>query len=242
MERIDNLMHTGLKIIQDDKYFSFGIDAIMLSKFVKVKRADKIIDFGTGVGAIPLMLSTRQKQLQITALEIQEEVAKLAKRNVKLNNLSETIQVIQGDLKNSINLFGYECFDLVVCNPPYMPLGEGEVSPQDSYAIARHEVHCTINDVVKACKAVVKYGGRVNFVYKSTRLAELIALLKQYKLEPKRLQLVQSRSNSESHIFLIEAVKGAKAGLKILPTLIMYEGESYTSQMKTLCFSEDSNE
>ncbi|QOR34498.1 tRNA1(Val) (adenine(37)-N6)-methyltransferase [Clostridium sp. 'deep sea'] len=243
MERIDNLMHTGLNIIQDDKYFSFGIDAVLLSMFVRLKRGDKVVDFGTGVGVIPLMLSTRQTHLKIKALEIQPEVAALALRNVELNNLSQTIDIVNEDLKNSVLLYGHEKFDVVVSNPPYMPLGVGDISPQNSYAIARHEVHCTLSDVVKASKAVVKYGGKVNFVYKSSRLVELITMLREHKLEPKRLQLVQSRQNSESHIFLVEAVKGAKSGIKILPTLVIYDdGENYTDQMKKLCFSEDKNE
>ena len=238
MERVDNLMHTGLRIIQDDQYFSFGIDSILLAQFSQVTDGDRIIELGTGIGAIPLMLCSRDKEITVKALEIQTAVADLARRSVELNNLSAVIEVITGDLKHSSAIFGFEVCDVVICNPPYLPLDQGELSKKDAYAIARHEVYCRLDDIVSACKAIVRYSGKVNIVYKASRMPELLTILKDHSLEPKRLQLVQSRLGKEPHIFLVEAVKGARPGLKLLPTLIMYDGNNYTEQMKLVCFPE----
>lgn len=235
-ERIDNLMHTGLKIIQDDQYFSFGIDAVLLSRFVNVHNHEKVIDLGTGNGVIPLMLTTRQKNIHITGLEIQSAVADIARKSVKLNGLTNTIEIITGDLKEIKDLFKSEQFDLVVANPPYLPIGEGLERRLSAHAVARHEINCKLDEVIGACRYLSRYGGRICLVYRAVRLVELIKLLHDHNLEPKRLLLVQSNISSEPHIFLVEAIKGAKPGLRVLPTLIMYENHQYTQQMTDYCF------
>lgn len=241
MEQIDTLKN-GYKIIQDTDRFMFGIDAVLLADFVSgcIKKQDKIIDLGTGNGIIPLLLSGVYPENAITGLEIQKESAELAARSVELNGLQDKITIINGDLTRTEDFTGkYELlkhgFEVVTCNPPYSVVESGKQSPGDAKAIARHEVLCTLEDVVAAADFLLKPHGKLFMIHRPYRLAEIFGALYAHQLEPKRMRLVSPFAGEEPNMVLIEARKNAKPRLKIDPELVVYEkaGE-YTQQIKDI--------
>lgn len=239
VERIDDLMNDGLKIIQRNDVFSFGMDAVLLAHFVRLHRGDRVIDLGTGTGVIPLLLTARMQDLTIEALEIQPILAELAQRSVAMNHLGDNIHVSIGDLRQVETYYKYESFDVVTCNPPYMAVITGPSSPLNTRAIARHELKCNLEDVIIACKKLIRFGGYAAFVYRTERLDELLILLSRYGLQPKRMRLIQSRIDKAPELFLLEAKKGASKGLKMLPTLIVYDEEGgYTPELMSIYFPE----
>lgn len=231
-EIIDDIGY-GLKIIQRQKGFKFGIDAVLLSHFTTIKKQDKIVDLGTGSGIIPLLLyGIHHGDITITGIEIQKVYAEMAQRSVKLNGLEGHIRIINADLKDAPDMLGCENFDVVVTNPPYRKASVGKVSPSDERAIARHELLCSLEDVIKASARLLKYSGRFAMVHLPERLPEIIFLLKKYRLEPKRLRLVYPYSQSPPNLLLIECVKGGKPQLNILPPLIVYRDDGhYTDEI-----------
>lgn len=219
-ERIDDI-GGGLKVIQRTDLFSFGTDAVLLSKFVSIYKNDRVIDLGTGTGIIPFMLCQRTKPRAIVAYEIQQELVELCQRSVELNKLGEIISVVQGDIRQVRTDFAPESFDLVTCNPPYMPVTRSKLNVREPVAIARHELCCQLEDVAGAFSWLVRYGGKAALVHRPHRLGDIFCLLRNNGLEPKRLQLVHPRADREANIVLVEAEKGAKPGLITLPPLIL---------------------
>ena len=189
-ERLDDLQRNGLKIIQKTDGFCFGMDAVLLSGFASVKPGERALDLGTGTGIIPLLLSAKTKGDHFTGLEIQTEIMKMAQRSVALNGLEKKIDIIQGDIKEASRIFGAASFDVVTSNPPYMNDAHGLKNPGDVKAISRHEVLCTLEDVVREGTKALKPGGRFYMVHRPHRLAEIITVMRQYKLEPKRMKFV----------------------------------------------------
>lgn len=222
-ERIDDLERNNLKIIQDPDRFCFGMDAVLLSGFVKVKVGAKVLDLGTGTGIIPILLSAKTEASHIAALEIQEESADMARRSVLLNNLEEKISVVNGDIKEASDIFEKASFDAVTCNPPYMIGQHGLQNPDDAMAIARHEVMCTFDDVAREASKVLKPGGKLFLVHRPFRLAEIFSTLMQYKLEPKRMQLIYPFVDKEPNMVLIEAVRGGRSRMTVEKPLIIYK-------------------
>ncbi|MGX4667680.1 tRNA1(Val) (adenine(37)-N6)-methyltransferase [Cerasibacillus sp. JNUCC 74] len=238
-ERLDYLLaEERMKIIQSPEVFSFSLDAVLLANFayVPIKRG-KILDLCTGNGVIPLLLS-RKTKAKITGVELQERIYDMAVRNVKLNRLTEQIDMIHEDLKKLQPILGQSSFDAVTCNPPYFPTPlESEHNENPYLTIARHEVYCTLEDVVKACKLYVRPGGKVSMVHRPGRLVDIISLFRKYKLEPKRLQLVYSKQGREANMLLIEGTRDGKADLKILPPLYIYnEAGEYTKEAKEIIY------
>lgn len=236
-ERIDRIAD-NMEIIQCKEVFSFSVDAVLLASFVKFDSSvKKAIDLGTGTGIIPLLLSRRYPYTHITGLEIQERLADMSRRSVELNVRAGhlkpgTIEIVQGDLREAVPLFGHGVFDAVVSNPPYMDKGIGEQNPNPFKAIARHEIHCNLEDVCHAASRLVKSGGKVFIVYRALRLAELMVALKTHHLEPKRMRLVAPKAGKEPNIVLIEAVKDRKPGLRIEPTLVVHDDQDgYTAEL-----------
>ncbi len=235
-ERIDDLERNGYRIIQSKKSFCFGMDAVLLSYFAAVglegKKESKIIDLGTGTGIIPILLRAKTSSRDLTGLEIQKESASMARRSVKLNDLEEDIEIVQGDIVKASEIFGKASFDVVVTNPPYKKSDNGLPNPNEAKAIARHEIKCTFEDVAREGAALLRPGGKFFLVHRPERLAEVIDTLKKNKLEPKRLKMVHSYIDSEATMFLLEASKGGNEFMKVEKPLIIYKEENvYTDEI-----------
>jgi len=231
-ERLDDLQRNELKIIQKTDGFCFGMDAVLLSGFAIVKPGEKVLDMGTGTGIIPLLLSAKTKGEHFTGLEIQESIADMAARSVALNHLEEKIAIVNGDIKEASRIFGAASFDVVTTNPPYMNDSHGLKNPTEVKAISRHEVLCTLDDVVREGSKVLKSGGRMYMVHRPHRLIEIITAMKQYKLEPKRMKMVHPFQDKEANMVLIEAVKGGGSWLKMEAPIIVYkEPGVYTDEI-----------
>lgn len=234
-ERLDDLQRNGLKIIQKTDGFCFGMDAVLLSGFASVKPGERALDLGTGTGIIPLLLSAKTKGEHFTGLEIQTEIMKMAQRSVALNGLEKKIDIIQGDIKEASRIFGAASFDVVTSNPPYMNDAHGLKNPGDVKAISRHEVLCTLEDVVREGTKALKPGGRFYMVHRPHRLAEIITVMRQYKLEPKRMKFVHPFADKDANMVLIEAVRGGGAWLKLEPPVIVYkEPGVYTDEIYSI--------
>jgi tRNA1(Val) A37 N6-methylase TrmN6 len=226
-ERLDDLLTENIKIIQSDEVFSFSLDAVLLGRFCYVPPSPrgKMIDLCTGNGVIPLLLTTRTKA-SIAGVEIQDRLADMAERNVRLNKLEQQIRIIHGDLRDTAKELGNGVFDVVTVNPPYLPVPNGEQNLNEHVAAARHEVHCTLEDVVKASSRLVRSGGRVAMVHRPSRLVEIFCTMREYKLEPKRIRYVHPRAGEEANMVLIEALRDGKPELRTLPPLIVYKNKT----------------
>ena len=231
-ERIDDLQRNGYRIIQNPEKFCFGMDAVLLSGFARVKSGARVLDMGTGTGIIPILLEGKTKASHLTGLEIQEESADMARRSVLLNHLEEKIDIVTGDIKEAGNLFQAASFDVVTCNPPYMIGQHGIANPDAPKAIARHEVLCTLEDVVKNAAMLLKPGGHFFMVHRPFRLAEIITMMTKYKLEPKRMQLVYPYIDKEPNMVLMEGCRGGKSRMTVEKPLIVYKAPNeYTDDV-----------
>ena len=222
-ERIDDLERNGYRIIQDTERFCFGMDAVLLSGFARVKDGARVLDLGTGTGIIPILLEAKTSASHLTGLEIQEDSADMARRSVLLNGLEDKIDIVAGDIKEAGGLFDAASFDVITCNPPYMTEKHGLTNPSDAKAIARHEILCTLEDVIAQAAKLLKPGGNFYMVHRPFRLAEIMVLLHTYKLEPKRMQLVYPYVDKEPNMVLIEANRGGKPRMTVEKPLIVYQ-------------------
>ncbi len=222
-ERIDELQRNGYRIIQDPGRFCFGMDAVLLSGFARAKEGDSVLDLGTGTGIIPILMEAKTNASRFFALEIQEESADMARRSVALNGLEKKIQVVTGDIKEAEKYFNASSFDVITCNPPYMIGKHGLVNPDAPKAIARHEILCTLEDVIRQAAFLLKPGGSFYLVHRPFRLAEILSLLVAAKLEPKRMRLVYPYVDKEPNMVLLQAVRGGKSRMTVEKPLIIFE-------------------
>ena len=220
-ERLDDLQN-GYKLIQDMDDFCFGIDAVLLAWFAGLKEKDRVLDMGTGNGIVPILLACRNRNVHITGLEIQEKSADLARRSVAYNHLEDDIDIVTGDIKEAASIFGKASFSVVTTNPPYMTGGHGLQNSQLSKRIARHEVLCSLEDVISQASEVLEERGRFYMVHRPFRLAEIMSLMVRYHLEPKRMQLVYPYVNKEPNMVLIEGLRGGNARITVEKPLIVY--------------------
>ena len=231
-ERLDDLQRNGLKIIQKTDGFCFGMDAVLLSGFAQVKPGETVLDLGTGTGIIPLLLSAKTEGKRFVGLEIQEAVAEMAERSVAFNELENKIQIMRGDIKEASRIFGSASFDVVTANPPYMNDAHGLKNPAEIKAISRHEVLCTLEDVIREGTKVLKPGGRMYMVHRPHRLMEILGTMKFFKLEPKRMKFVHPFQDRDANMVLIEAVRGGGSWMKVEPPVIVYESPGvYTEEI-----------
>ena len=231
-ERIDDLQRNGLKIIQKTDGFCFGMDAVLLSGFARVRAGERALDLGTGTGILPLLLSAKTEGKHFTGLEIQQDIVGMAARSVALNGLEEKIEIINGDIKEAGRLFGAASFDVVTANPPYMNTDHGLKNPYEPKAIARHEILCTFEDVARETAKVLRPGGRMYLVHRPHRLIEIIETMKRFRLEPKRMKFVHPYADKDANMVLIEAVRGGGAWLKVEEPIIVYrEPGVYTDEI-----------
>ena len=233
-ERLDDLQN-GYWMIQNNQGFCYGIDAVLLSAFAKVKPGEDVLDLCTGTGLVPVLLKAKTSGRHFTGLEIQEKSADMARRSVAYNHLENQITIIQGDVKQAEKLFGAASFDVVTCNPPYMTADHGLTNPHLPKAIARHEVLCTLEDVIAQTSRVLKSRGRFYMVHRPFRLAEIMGVMMTYKLEPKRMQLVYPFVDKEPNMVLIEGLKGGNPRITVEKPLIVYEKPGiYTEDIRRM--------
>ncbi|MCM3786477.1 tRNA1(Val) (adenine(37)-N6)-methyltransferase [Neobacillus mesonae] len=237
-ERLDDLLTQDLRIIQSDEVFSFSMDAVLLARFAGLPKRGKILDLCTGNGVIPLLMSTRTKA-SIEGIEIQPRIADMARRSVMLNDLGDQIFIREGDLRELAAVAGYGVYDAITVNPPYMPLNGSDIKLNKHQAVARHEIHCTLEEVIKACMHLVRTGGKVSMVHKPQRIGEIITLMRQYRLEPKRIRMVHPKADKEANMVLIEALRDGKPDVRMLPPLIVYnEKGEYCKEIMDIYYPE----
>ena len=234
-ERIDDLQRAGLRIIQDPERFCFGMDAVLLSHFATCPAGGQMLDLGTGTGIIPILMSAMSDASHLTGLEIQEESADMADRSVSLNGIGDRVSVVKGDIKEAGRIFPRASFDCITCNPPYLQGDHGIVNPADAKAIARHEVLCTLEDVVSAAETLLKPNGHFFMVHRPFRLSEIMCCMHDHNLEPKRMRLVYPMADREPNMVLIEGIRGAKMRITVEKPLILQNPDgSYTDEVKEL--------
>lgn len=236
-ERVDDLHRNGYMIIQDPKRFCFGIDAVILSGFAEVKKGERVIDLCTGTGVIPILLEAKTEGRHFTGLEIQPESAEMAGRSVLLNNLQDKVTIDQGDVKNTEALYRASSFDVVTVNPPYMNDGGGLKNGYSPKTIARHEVLCSLEDVISASARLLAPQGRLYMVHRPHRMTDIMVTLRKYRLEPKRLRFVHSFADREPVMVLIEAVSNGRPMVKVMPPLVVYKDDrSYTDEIMKIYY------
>lgn len=222
-ETLEDLQAGGLFLIQKKDGFRFGIDAVLLSDFAKDTSAKEALDMCTGSGIIPILLSHKTKIPKLFGLEIQEEVSRMATRSAELNKLCDRLHIDTGDLKVASSIYGKRRFDLITCNPPYMPAGCGVKNETDTKIIARHEIMCTLEDVIKSASELLSQKGHLMLVHKPTRLCDIICLMREYGIEPKRIRFVHKKTDAEPSLVLVDgAYKGGRE-LRILPPFYLYD-------------------
>jgi len=231
-ERLDELHRNGYYIIQNTKKFCFGMDAVLLSGFARVKEGERALDLGTGTGIIPILLEAKTKGEHFIGLEIQEESADMALRSVALNHLQDRIDIVMGDIKDASVLFGASSFDVITTNPPYMIGNHGLSSSNQAKAVARHEILCTLEDVLSESAKLLRPKGRFYMVHRPFRLAEIMDKMILYGIEPKRMQLVYPFIDREPNMVLIEGLLGGNSRLKVEKPLIVYKEKGvYTDEI-----------
>jgi tRNA1Val (adenine37-N6)-methyltransferase len=231
-ERVDDLHRNHYKIIQNTSKFCFGMDAVLLTGFARVLSGERMLDLGTGTGIIPILLEAKTKGKHFTGLEIQEESADMAKRSIAMNKLEDKVDIVVGDIKEASTLFGLASFDVITSNPPYMNHQHGIINPAEAKAIARHEILCSLEDVIRETARLLKPNGRFYLVHRPFRLVEIMKTLTEHKLEPKRMKLVYPYIDKEPNMVLLECIKGAKSMIKVEAPLIVYkEPKVYTDEI-----------
>ena len=222
-ERIDDLQYKGLRLIQKKDGFCFGVDAVLLANFADVKKNDAVLDLGTGTGVIPLLIAGKTEAGRILGLEIQREMVEMASRSVKLNGLEDRVEIVCGDIKKAREIFGLSGFDVVVSNPPYMNFGSGLVNRSDAKAIARHEILCTLEDIISVSRGILKPGGQLAMVHRPERLADVVYFMRNYGIEPKYIRFVHPSPYKKANLFLIKGARGGRPQLKTLEPLYVYD-------------------
>ncbi len=231
-ERVDDLHIQNYRIIQNKEGFCFGMDAVLLSDFAKVKEAETVLDMGTGTGIIPILLEAKTKGKAYMGLEIQEEFVDMARRSVQMTGQADKVTILHGDIKEAAQLFPLSTFDVITSNPPYMNSGKGLMNPSSAKAIARHEVLCSLEDVIYNASKLLRVGGRFYMVHRPQRLMEIFATLKKHRLEPKQIRMVHSYAHKEATMVLIEAIRGGNPLLKVHSPLIIYSDKNqYSSEI-----------
>lgn len=222
-ERLDNLQVNGYEIIQHPGKFCFGMDAVLLSNFARVKEKERALDLGTGTGIIPILLTAKTEGQSFVGLEIQEESADMARRSVAHNRLEEKVEIVTGDIKEAAEIFGPVSFDVITVNPPYMIGQHGIANASDTKAIARHEVLCTLDDVLRESAKLLKPKGRFYMVHRPFRLAEILSKMVAAGIEPKRMRMVHPFIDKEPNMVLIEGLRGGNSRMTVEPPLVVYK-------------------
>lgn len=234
-ERLDDLQIKGYEIIQSPGRFCFGMDAVLLSSYVTVKKNEVLLDLGTGTGILPILLEAKCPGAYYRGLEIQEESADMARRSVIHNGLEDRIEIVTGDIKEAAAIFGAASFHVITTNPPYMIGNHGKKNQKEAMYIARHEALCTLDDVLKQSARLLMPGGRFYMVHRPFRLPEILAKMSGCGIEPKRMRMVHPRVDREPNIVLLAGIRGGRPRLKVEPPLIMYQEDgSFTQELRDI--------
>jgi len=234
-ETLDDLQIGGIQVIQKKEAFRFGVDAVLLANFARVKRNMTVIDLCTGTGIIPFILAGKTEAAHITGVEIQEVMVEMANRSVQYNNLEEKMKFINGDLKDLNLMKQLPKAEVVTVNPPYKLHNSGIINPDDKNAIARHEICCTLEDVIIACRILLKDNGRMYMVHRPQRLADILCLMRKHKIEPKLIRMIHPNIKKAPNIVLIEGQRDGGAFLKWEPPLYIYdENGKYTNELNEI--------
>jgi tRNA1Val (adenine37-N6)-methyltransferase len=234
-ETLDDLQLKGIQLIQKKDSFRFGVDAVLLANFAKIKRRFKVIDLCSGTGIIPFIIAGKTDAEKITGIEIQENMVEMAKRTVELNNLEERVDFINLDLKDVKYLSNLEKADVVTVNPPYKLKNSGLISMNDKNAIARHEICCTIEDVIVAAKAVLKHNGRIYIIHRPDRLVDIFCSMRKHKIEPRQIRMIHPNYTKAPTMLLIEGQNNGGKFLKWLPPLYIYDPDgNYTLEINEI--------
>ncbi len=240
-ERLDDLQVKGYEIIQSPGRFCFGMDAVLLSSYAKVKRYERALDLGTGTGILPILLEAKNEGLHYTGLEIQAESADMARRSVEYNGLGDRIDIITGDIREASAIFGPASFHVITVNPPYMIGEHGLKNEKEALYIARHEVLCTLDDILRESARLLPPKGRFYMVHRPFRLPEILAKMSAYRIEPKRMRLVYPHIDKEPNMVLIEGLRDGNPRMKVEPPLIVYEKDGkYTEELLRIYGGADS--
>ena len=231
-ERIDDLERNGYKIIQSSEGFCFGMDSVLLSGFASAGEGEFCLDLCCGNGIIPILMEAKTEGKHFTGIEIQSGSAQLARRSVTLNGLEDKIDIVQGDVKDASKIFGASSFHVVTVNPPYLKAGAGLTNPDSEKAIARHEILCTLDDVLRESAKLLKPQGRFYMVHRPLRLPEIMNLMIKYRIEPKRMRLVYPYIDHAANMVLIEGLRGGRPGMETEKPLIVYQSRGvYTDEI-----------
>lgn len=235
-ERIDDLEFKDLKIIQNKDGFCFGMDSILLSNFAKnIKKDSIVLDLGTGTGIIPTLLCGKTKLKKVVGVEIQEEVAKMARKSILLNKLENKFEIINEDIINLNKIFEKNCFDVIVTNPPYKKKDTGIINENEKKLISKHELTGTLEDFIRVTKDLLKDKGEFYMVHRPERLVDILSLMRKYKIEPKLIKFVCPNKNKEPNLVLIKGIKNANPFLKVEKNLYIYELDGqYTEELKKI--------
>lgn len=229
-ESIDDLQLNGLQLIQKEQGFRFGVDAVLLSHFANVKKKHRVIDLCTGTGIVSFLVYGKYNPQEVIGLEIQDDMVEMANRSSRLNDTSDIVKFVQGDLKDKALLDSLGRFDVVTVNPPYKLNNAGILNPNDKLAIARHEIMCNLEDVIVSARRLLKDNGRMFIVHRPERLADIFGLMRKYKIEPKRVRLVQPNTKKAPNIVLVEGQRDGGAFLKWEETLYVYDDNGNYSE------------
>ena len=232
-ERIDDLEFKGLKIIQNKNGFCFGIDSVLISDFAKnIKNNSKVIDLGTGTGIINILLSGKTKALNFTGVEIQEEVADMAKRSVKLNDLEEKIEIINENILNLKDIYKKNSFDVVITNPPYKKINTGLINKEDKKVISRHEITASLRDFIHISSYLLRDYGEFFMVHRPDRLVDIFSIMREEKIEPKKIKFVYPNKNKKTNLVLIKRIKNGNSFLEFDNNLYVYDDKgNYTNDI-----------
>lgn len=234
-ERVDDLQFKGFKIIQNPNEFCFGVDAVLLSNFAKVKKDSLVLDLGTGTGIIPILIAAKTEAKEIIGVEIQPYLSEMASRSVKLNKIENRVSIMNQDLKNLRDILPLSNFDIITCNPPYKDKGTGIVNPEDGKAIARHEIKCELEDIISIASSLLKFNGKLCLIHRPHRLADIICLMRKYKIEPKRLRMIYPNKNKAPSMILIEGARSGNPELRVLePLFIFAEDGNYSEEIERI--------
>ncbi|MDR2648907.1 MAG: tRNA1(Val) (adenine(37)-N6)-methyltransferase [Clostridiales bacterium] len=234
-ERLEDLQCGGMMLIQAPRYFRFGIDAVLLANFCRVRAGETVIDLCTGTGVIPVLLCAKTRAKNIFGIEIQTACADMADRSVKLNGIADRVSIINGDVRCVCETFLAGAANVVTANPPYIKKGAGKINESNEIAIARHEISCDLSDIIKAAAWLLKPGGRFYAVHRPERLAEIMCAAREYRIEPKTLRYVHPYDRKPPILILMEFIKGGAAFLKTLAPLTVYEADgAYTNETQEI--------